>query len=212
MRLLALAATVLLGITAAAVAADTPPPLPGADAPPALPPQPAVQYFVGENGKQVGPLTLQQVEERIKAGTTKRDDLVWKSGQAAWAKADTFGELQAVLQQAAPPPMPEDGKYKQVMVGTWETTQELQGSVTTTRITYAADGRYAGYAVMASPNAQPLQAPLAGTWTVKPAGPDTFSLTLQDQNGRTGTFTLRVVDPTTLEDLGSGGRPRKIGM
>jgi hypothetical protein len=212
MRLLALAAVLILGIAAAASAADTPPPLPAPAPAPVTPAQPAVQYFVGENGKPVGPLTLQQLEERIKAGATKRDDLVWKSGTPAWAQADTVPELGAVFQQAAPPKMPEETRYKELLVGTWQSVQQTQGNTVTVTLTYAADGRYAGFAIMQAPNAQPLQSPLAGTWTVKAVGPDTFSLALQDQNGRAGNYTLKVVDANTLNDLGSGVQSKKVGM
>lgn len=65
----------------------------------------AADYYVAEDGQQVGPVTLEALVERIKAGTTGPDDLVWKSGMAAWTPAGEVPELAEVL-AAIPPPVP----------------------------------------------------------------------------------------------------------
>lgn len=181
-----------------------------ADAPPPLPEQPAVEYYVGENGQQVGPLTLEQVQQRIRDGKTRRDDYVWKSGLAAWAKAEAFAELMPTFQAAVPPPMPADANFKQMMVGTWEGSSQMQGFLLTSRLTYSADGRFSGYAIMTAPGSQPMQAPLVGTWTIEPVAADSFTLTLTETAGGMSITTFRVIDDNTLEDLGSGSRSRKI--
>ncbi|MBX6321237.1 MAG: DUF4339 domain-containing protein [Rhodospirillaceae bacterium] len=64
----------------------------------------AVTYYVAENGAAVGPLTLQQVIERIHAGTSGPDQQVWRSDGQAWVRADSLPELQAAFRQAGPPP------------------------------------------------------------------------------------------------------------
>jgi membrane protease subunit (stomatin/prohibitin family) len=61
-----------------------PPPLPG-----------AAQWYLGENGQQVGPLTVTELQAR---GT--KDSLVWKAGMAEWVKLSEVAELQG------PPPLP----------------------------------------------------------------------------------------------------------
>ncbi len=53
-------------------------------APPPLPQPAAVQYFYGENGKPIGPLTLADMQAKIAAGIIKPDTLVWKTGAPGW--------------------------------------------------------------------------------------------------------------------------------
>ncbi|MCU1593843.1 MAG: hypothetical protein JWO12_1235 [Frankiales bacterium] len=71
--------------TAPAVA---PPPLPG-----------TTQWYVGENGAQVGPLSPAEVTGR--AGITP-DTLVWKAGMAEWTRLGDVPELAG----PTPPPLP----------------------------------------------------------------------------------------------------------
>ena len=63
-----------------------PPPLPG-----------TTQWYVGENGQQVGPLSPAEVQAR--PGITP-DTLVWKAGMAEWKRLGDIPELQG------PPPLP----------------------------------------------------------------------------------------------------------
>ena len=69
-------------------AATAPPPLPG-----------TTQWYVGENGQQVGPLAPAEVQSR--PGLTA-DTLVWKTGMAAWTRLGDVPELQG----STPPPLP----------------------------------------------------------------------------------------------------------
>lgn len=215
MRLLAAALALVLCVPAA-MAADQPgepPAMPAQDTPPPLPaPVAPVQYYVGENGQQVGPLTLEQVQQRIRDGKTKRDDLVWKTGLPNWAGAESFAELKPSFQNAGPPALPPEATFKQVMIGTWESSYDMQGYLNTIRIAYGADGRYAGTAIATPPGGQPMQAALVGSWTIQPTGSNTFTLTMTGTTGGTGNYPMRVVDATTLENLGSGAISRKIGM
>jgi membrane protease subunit (stomatin/prohibitin family) len=72
----------------AGAAAAPPPPLPG-----------TTQWYVGENGQQVGPLSPAEVTSR--PGITP-DTLVWKAGMAGWTRLGDVPELSS----AAPPPLP----------------------------------------------------------------------------------------------------------
>lgn len=214
MRLAAAALAIIL-CAPAALAADqaAPPPMPAQDGPPPLPaPAAPVEYYVGENGQPVGPLTLAELEQRIRDGKTRKDDLVWKTGLPNWAAAQSLAELLPSFQNAAPPPLPPEAGFKQMLIGTWESSYDLQGYLNTVRVAYGADGRYAGTAVATPPGGQPMQAPLVGSWSIRPTGSDTFTLTMKDANGATGDYPMRVLDANTLENLANGVRSRKIGM
>lgn len=69
-------------------AAAAPPPLPG-----------TTQWYLGENGTQVGPLAPAEVTGR--AGVTP-ETLVWKVGMAQWVRLGDVPELQG----STPPPLP----------------------------------------------------------------------------------------------------------
>ncbi|MCU1622509.1 MAG: hypothetical protein JWL79_1354 [Frankiales bacterium] len=73
---------------AAGAGAAAPPPLPG-----------TTQWYVGEAGQQVGPLSPAEVVGR--PGITA-DTLVWKAGMASWTRLGDVAELAG----AAPPPLP----------------------------------------------------------------------------------------------------------
>lgn len=75
----------------------------GVGAPPPLPAQAA--YFVGVNGKQVGPFDVATLTAMVGRGELSRDSLVWKQGMAAWAKAGEVAELGGVF-ASVPPPLP----------------------------------------------------------------------------------------------------------
>ncbi|MDX6265782.1 MAG: hypothetical protein QOD70_522, partial [Frankiales bacterium] len=93
----ALGAQLANALQPTAVPAPAPPPGAAATAPPPLPG--TTQWYVGENGQQVGPLSPAEVVGR--PGVTP-DTLVWKAGMAAWTRLGDVPELAA----AAPPPLP----------------------------------------------------------------------------------------------------------
>lgn len=63
-----------------------------------------MRYFIGKDGKQLGPFDAQQVRDQLKAGLIGYDDLVWHEGLAAWASVRTeFPPLPDV------PPIPSPG-------------------------------------------------------------------------------------------------------
>jgi membrane protease subunit (stomatin/prohibitin family) len=75
----------------------------GGGAPPPLPG--AAPYFVAVDGKQTGPFDADQLRQLAAAGSLNAQTLVWKTGMAAWAAANTVPELAPVL-ATVPPPLP----------------------------------------------------------------------------------------------------------
>lgn len=69
-------------------------------------------YYIGNYG-QLGPLTLDQVDELIEGGVITRETYVWKTGMAQWQAAEFVGELADSFRKAdpymapPPPPMPQ---------------------------------------------------------------------------------------------------------
>lgn len=63
--------------------------------PPPLTPQ--REYYVAENGQQVGPLGLQQLREKIAAGTLGPTTLVWTDGMADWQPASRVADVAALF-------------------------------------------------------------------------------------------------------------------
>jgi membrane protease subunit (stomatin/prohibitin family) len=76
---------------------------PGMTAPPPLPQTAA--FFVGVDGKQVGPFDLPTLQTMAGSGQLKRETLVWKQGMQAWTKAGEVTELSSIF-ASVPPPMP----------------------------------------------------------------------------------------------------------
>lgn len=51
-----------------------------------------MEYFVGKNGRQVGPLQENEVKSRMASGDFNGSDLVWRQGMANWEPLDrVFG-------------------------------------------------------------------------------------------------------------------------
>src|SRR3954451_12966249 len=70
-------------------------------------------WYVGVNGRSVGPLTEAGLGGLAARGQLRRDSLIWRDGWPAWTPADGVPELRALLglPQAAPagdpPALPE---------------------------------------------------------------------------------------------------------
>jgi len=66
-------------------------------------------YYIGHYG-QLGPLTLEQMDELIQGGVIARDTYVWRSGMNDWSPADRVDEIRSAFALAepftAPPPPP----------------------------------------------------------------------------------------------------------
>jgi hypothetical protein len=213
---LLIALGVLFGLAGSSAWADnaTPPPLPApatqVTPPPLPPPEPAVQFFVAENGRPVGPLSLDQMRARIQGSQTKRSDLVWKAGSPAWLPADQVAELRDAF-GTAPPDVPQEAKLQEFMVGIWEASgSSPQGFDWALRISYTADGRYSGYQTLTM-NGTTTQQAAAGKWTVTSAGQNKFSLNLTPQGGMAVTAVLTVIDQNTLFNEPEGYYAKRIG-
>jgi hypothetical protein len=59
-------------------------------------------YYVGKNGQQTGPFTLEQAQAKYANGEILPTDLMWKEGTADWKAASTFSELAAAAPSSAP--------------------------------------------------------------------------------------------------------------
>ncbi|MFH0965820.1 MAG: SPFH domain-containing protein [Planctomycetota bacterium] len=81
----------------------TPPTQTPSAAPPPLPP--SIQWYIASGGQQVGPLTPDELQARIRAAQVTRETLVWRQGMANWTQAGQLPELAPVF-GAAPPPLP----------------------------------------------------------------------------------------------------------
>lgn len=82
------------------VAEDTP-------APPPLEPAPGTRYFYAIDGKQVGPVSLEELSSAIADNIVDGEALVWLEGTPAWVPASEVPELAAIL----PPPLPSETEY-----------------------------------------------------------------------------------------------------
>lgn len=69
--------------------------------PPPLPPQ----WYVGSDGRQLGPFDPAALATQVSVGVLTRATLVWRPGMAGWAPAGEVPELARLL-SATPPPMP----------------------------------------------------------------------------------------------------------
>ncbi|QJW99346.1 SPFH domain-containing protein [Frigoriglobus tundricola] len=83
--------------------ANTTPPAGAASGPPPLPT--AVAYHAAIDGAAAGPFDMTALAGHVRAGKLTRSSLVWKSGMAAWAAAETVPELQPLF-ASVPPPLP----------------------------------------------------------------------------------------------------------
>jgi len=78
----------------AAAAPSAPPPLPG-----------STQWYLGVDGKQVGPLAPTEIQAKVTAGSATPETLVWRAGMAAWVRLGDVPEL-AAAPGSTPPPLP----------------------------------------------------------------------------------------------------------
>lgn len=65
-------------------------------------------WYVVENGSQVGPLTAEEVQNRFKSGRYTPDTLFWREGFTDWQRAGDIPELAGAARRpaTAPPPLP----------------------------------------------------------------------------------------------------------
>jgi uncharacterized RDD family membrane protein YckC len=61
-----------------------------------------MKYYIGKDGRQLGPYEAAQVREQLALGTLSPDDLVWRQGLPDWVP------LHREFPSATPPPIPAD--------------------------------------------------------------------------------------------------------
>jgi len=77
---------------------------PPSNQPPPVPGQ--TSFFIAVDGKQQGPVSVDQLKASIAAGSVNRQTLVWKNGMPNWVPLESVPEL-ATLMAAVPPPLPK---------------------------------------------------------------------------------------------------------
>src|SRR3954470_5977484 len=66
-----------------------------------------MQIYVGKNGQQLGPFSLEEVNRKLAEGTFAGTDLAWYEGAAGWAPlSGVAGVVIQPTSQAAPAPAP----------------------------------------------------------------------------------------------------------
>lgn len=60
-------------------------------------------WYVGVQGRSVGPLTEAGLQGLVARGQLRRASLIWREGWPAWTAADAVPELRAILGLPAPP-------------------------------------------------------------------------------------------------------------
>jgi hypothetical protein len=63
-----------------------------------------MQIYVGKNGQQLGPFSLEEINRKLADGTFAGTDLAWHEGAAGWAPLS--GVAGVVIPSAAPAPTP----------------------------------------------------------------------------------------------------------
>lgn len=71
---------------------------------PMSPPPPTTQYMIANNGNQLGPYTIPQMEQMVQNGSLTKDTYVWKSGMNQWELVGNVSELVSIFTQTPPPP------------------------------------------------------------------------------------------------------------
>lgn len=75
----------------------------------AMPNMPKTGYFVNVNNQQVGPFTVQQLQQFAQAGEFTQQMFVWREGMTQWQTAGSVQELAALFSTQMPsmPQMPK---------------------------------------------------------------------------------------------------------
>jgi uncharacterized membrane protein YhaH (DUF805 family) len=63
-------------------------------------------YYLDGARNQQGPVLPDEIARLARAGTIRRDTMVWSAGMPEWAPAGQVSDLASMFAQAAPPPRP----------------------------------------------------------------------------------------------------------
>lgn len=77
---------------------------------PAGPPplQKKASYYIAINDQQAGPFEVSALNDKVAAGSLRRETLVWTTGMPQWTAAGSIPELASLFKDA-PPPLPPRG-------------------------------------------------------------------------------------------------------
>lgn len=73
------------------------------------------KYFYAKGGKQLGPLSLLEIESKIAAGEIRKDTKIWTKGMADWLDADKVEEIQLIFEEF--PPETNSDRKSQISLG-----------------------------------------------------------------------------------------------
>lgn len=73
---------------------------------PGMPPPPMSQYYVAQDGQQLGPFTMEQLQQMAASGQLTPQTYVWKQGLPNWMPASQVPELGQLFGATPPPPPP----------------------------------------------------------------------------------------------------------
>jgi uncharacterized membrane protein YhaH (DUF805 family) len=84
-------------------------------------------YYLDGARNQQGPVPSDEIARLARAGSIRRDTMVWSAGMAEWSAAGQVGELAPLFAQAAPPPRPAGPPTAPPMQRTVPTAGGYQG-------------------------------------------------------------------------------------
>lgn len=177
---------------------------------------PAAQYYIVVNGAPVGPMSLADLEARIKAGTVTATTQVWKVGSpSVWVAASSLPELAGQFSAAAPPPVDLNAQFRNFIVGAWEIDgiDTQQNMLTRMILQFSANGDFFGAEAQlprSNPYGQPTIIQTNGTWSIRAIDSQHFTLTLAPTNGSPSTLTIAVIDQNDIRDEGENLVARRI--
>lgn len=196
--------------------------------PPPLPTGGSATYFIDEGGQPAGPLSIDQLRQRIATGSLTSATLAWTDGMASWQPAAQVPGLGDLFQQSAARPVATSAagtQPAQFLIGRWQVKGKLplgeQGPTDGEMLmTYNADGSFSmeGQYQLPHPEAGivPISVNMSGRWSVNgQVAQDRIPVFLDGQMTMTvpAQFnmppqsesmaqdeTLRIIDANTLID------------
>ena len=61
-----------------------------------------MQWYYSKDGTQHGPVTVEELQSKIRSGEVARDALVWRDGMSDWTAASGVSELAPAFREMAP--------------------------------------------------------------------------------------------------------------
>jgi hypothetical protein len=175
-------------------------------APPPVPaPQTELAFYVIENGAAVGPLTLAEIELRVRDGRIARKTPVWKVGTPQqWKDAASIPELASLL-ASSPPPVDLSHKFTAWFPGVWTVDITRQDISMIERRTgrYTSDGQFVfeiTYINTAFASAPPGNSVVHGEWSIQALDEHRFSLNLHPVAAFMSSTNYTVIDDDTIRN------------